>query len=43
MTQTNFTYCGHVLIAATQLPHDNHTLNEVVVPLGGEHETKTSL
>jgi hypothetical protein len=42
-TQTNFIYCGHVLIPTTQLPHDNHTPNEVVDPLVGEHATKTSL
>ncbi len=42
-TQTNFIYCGHDLIPTTQLPHDNHTPNEVVDPLVGEHEIKTSL
>lgn len=42
-TQTNFIYCGHVLISTTQLPHDNHTPNEVVDPLVGEHETKKKL
>jgi hypothetical protein len=38
-------YCGHVLVLATQLPHDNLRFNAVHEDaLVGEHETtKTTL